>query len=565
LAGKTGIGTGPNGQREQQKGPIPDLSLLVWDGRRVYIIYDTNVVSNFSVAAARNELAKELAGRGADIYFVDIPPEDGINGIDDFLAKHGPGPALHLFREARRFVPEAELVRFLCTDLGNEQAFELLYGNDFLYNFTAKQWNCWTGVIWQPDEIGAADRAMVDVACKRLRDVGLMPVTTEAEKKNKKQAVRGAIRLQSVGARQAALLSATTNPRFARRSEDFNTQPLLFACANGVLELDTGRFRTGLRSDMLTLATPVYWVPEARSERWLRFLNDIFPDRPEMVTFIKRAVGYSLTALTREEVFFILHGRSGRNGKGTFLRTLSAVLGTYATNTAFSTLIADRDHAKGPRNDIAALAGKRFVSAQESNEGVRFDEALIKSLTGGDLITARFLHQEFRTFAPTWKIWLSTNNPPEIRGTDGGIWSRPKLIPFTVSFKGREDRSLKDTLLDPNELSGILCWAAEGAREYLECGLEYPDEVVKATEDYKAESNMVARFVQECCVCADGLRAKARPLYQEFSRWAEGSGGMSETAFGRRLTDMGFQKTHTGRGTVYVGIAPMNANTESEP
>ena len=141
---------------------------------------------------------------------------------------------------------------------------------------------------------------------------------------------------------------------------------------------------------------------------------------------------------------------------------LSAVLGDYAANTEFSTLIADRDRGKGPRNDIASIAGRRFVTAQESCEGAQFDESLIKALTGGDLITARFLHKEFFTFRPTWKIWLASNHKPEIRGTDDGIWSRPNLIPFTVSFEGREDRGLKAALLTPQELSGILRWAVEG-------------------------------------------------------------------------------------------------------
>jgi len=347
-------------------------------------------------------------------------------------------------------------------------------------------------------------------------------------------------------------------------SEDFDFDDYLLGCGNGVIDLRKCDFRAGRREDMLTKATPVYWVPEAKCERWLTFLEEVFPGRREMVAFLKRAVGYSLTGLTREEVFFILYGL-GRNGKGTFLRVLSAVLGEYAANTEFSTLIADRDRGRGPRNDIASIADKRFVTAQESREGAQFDEALIKALTGGDLITARFLHKEFFTFRPTWKIWLATNHKPEIRGTDDGIWSRPKLIPFTVSFEGREDRGLKDALLDLQELSGILRWAVEGCREYLSDGLHYPQEVLEATAKYKTESDQVGQFIAECCVHGEYARAKATPLYLAFSKWADGSDVMSQTAFGRRIVEMGFRKEHTERGNEYVGLGLLDPRVKEQP
>jgi len=156
------------------------------------------------------------------------------------------------------------------------------------------------------------------------------------------------------------------------------------------------------------------------------------------------------------------------------------------------------------------------------------------------------------------------NGSTEIRGTDGGIWSRPKLIPFTVSFRGREDRGLKNALLGPAELSGVLRWAVEGCQEYLESGLAYPDEVVQATEDDKADSNIVARFVDECCAQGDTFRARARPLYQEFSKWAESSDGITEKAFGTRLKALGFPSKHTNTGNVYLGIARMNAKEGEE-
>jgi putative DNA primase/helicase len=562
--------TGPTGKRVSVSSPIAQLGLITWAGRRVYILFDNNALTNPMVAAARNKFAQELAGRGADVFLIDLPAEDDVNGIDDYLAKHGPEPAMKLIEQARVFDPNERLTRLHYTDLGNEQAFEILYGDDFLYNWTSKQWLQFDGIIWRPDTIGSADRAMVEVAAARLQathkvqeDAAQFAKTGDV-RLNQKKAISGALKLQNIRNRECALTSASTNPQFARSAEEFDLDDYLFGCGNGVLDLRNGQFRAGRREDMLTRATPVYWIAEAKCERWLKFLNEVFPGRPDMIAFLKRAVGYSLTGLTREEVFFILYGL-GRNGKGTFLRVLSAVLGDYAANTEFSTLIADRDRGKGPRNDIASIAGKRFVTAQESREGAQFDESLIKALTGGDLITARFLHKEFFTFRPTWKIWLATNHKPEIHGTDDGIWSRPKLIPFTVSFEGREDRGLKDALLSPLELSGILCWAVEGCREYLDDGLHYPEEVLAATANYKAESDLVGQFIADCCVRGEYARAKATPLYLAFSKWAEGSDNMSQTAFGRRIVEKGFEKRHTETGNEYQGLALLDPRIKEQP
>lgn len=501
---------------------------------------------------------------GSDIHFVDLPAEAGVNGVDDFLAKHGPAAAQLLFAHATVYDPDERLAKLHYTDLGNEAAFQILRGRDFLYDWTAGQWLHWNGTIWRPDETGLADRAMVEVAAARLQATQKVQDADEEfratgdVRRNRKRSVAAALKLQNTNNRSKALESARTNPQFARKADNFNQDDLLLACSNGVIDLRTSEFRPGRREDLIRVAAAASWVPGASCDGWLQFLSDVFPNRPDILAFLKRAVGYSLTGLTREEVFFILYGL-GRNGKGTFLRTLLAVFGDYATNTEFSTLIADRDRARGPRNDVATLAGKRFVTAQESREGAQLDESLIKALTGGDLITARFLHKEFFTFRPTWKIWLATNHKPEIRGTDTGIWSRPKLIPFTVSFDGRENMGLKDALMAPAELSGVLKWAVDGCREYLDDGLRYPDEVLQATAMYRSESDLVGQFIAECCVQGDGFRTKARPLYQEFAKWAEGTNGMTETAFGRRLAEKGLRKVHGDTGNHYVGIALMSA------
>jgi putative DNA primase/helicase len=210
---------------------------------------------------------------------------------------------------------------------------------------------------------------------------------------------------------------------------------------------------------------PVWFDPKATCERWLKFLAEVFPgEYAAIIPFLRRAIGYSLTGLTREECLFLMTG-DGRNGKGSILNTLMALLGDYGGTAAFSTFLAQKDDSR-PREDIASMVGKRFISAQETKKEASLAEEVIKSLTGGDMIRARRLYANGFEFTPKFKIWLATNHKPKLTGTDLAIWSRLKTIPFTQSFAGREDKNLKSALLE--ELSGILNWAIEGCQEWQE-------------------------------------------------------------------------------------------------
>jgi putative DNA primase/helicase len=227
-------------------------------------------------------------------------------------------------------------------------------------------------------------------------------------------------------------------------------------------------------------------------------------------------------------------------------------LGEYAGTADFSTFIK-RHGDNGPRDDVANMKGKRFFLAQEAREGAALAESLIKWLTGGDRIRARRLYENSSEFDPTHKIWLATNHKPEIRGTDPAIWSRIKLIPFEVSFEGLEDKTLKQTLLD--ELPGILAWAVKGCTEWQRKGLKFPESVVRATQEYRDESDQVGRFIQDCCVVGGLAQAKARSLYRAYQKWAEDAGEevLSETAFGTRLSGR-FGKVKKETGSWYTGI-----------
>jgi putative DNA primase/helicase len=261
---------------------------------------------------------------------------------------------------------------------------------------------------------------------------------------------------------------------------------------------------------------------------WLAFLDRIFDGDAELIAFVQRAVGYSLTGETGEHVFFLLHG-TGANGKGTLVETVKKLLGDYARAIRVEALLASNYNTDGgPNEDVANLLGVRFASTAEPGDQFRLNEARVKALTGGDTISARRLHSHLFEFTPTHKIWLAANHKPEIRGLDEGIWRRVLLIPFDVTIPEKErDTKLLDKLAA--ELPGVLNWAIQGLRTYREVGLNPPERVIAATQDYRAEQNVLADFISELCVTQKqlslvgkniGLPSLGKDVYSEYCRWA---------------------------------------------
>jgi putative DNA primase/helicase len=283
--------------------------------------------------------------------------------------------------------------------------------------------------------------------------------------------------------------------------------------------------------------------------------------------FLQRSVGYALTDNVSERCFWILHG-IGRNGKGTFLDTIRAVLGDYAATAAASVLMAKERN--GMQNDVAVLRGARFVAASESDDGARIAEALVKSLAGGnDVITARLMYAEFFSFMPTFKIFLATNHKPRITGTDDAIWDRVRLVPFTVRIAEKDqDVDLGGKLR--RELSGILNWAIEGYREWRKLGgLRTPDAVRAATGEYREESDVLGNWIADCCEVRPFHRESASLLYQSYKGWAISNGHptMAARTLGIKLAERGFTKIKNS-GIEYQGLkvtAPVWQQRAAQP
>jgi putative DNA primase/helicase len=543
--GKTGRTEGSHGGWADVKGTISDWDTVVWQRREVTILFDSNVHTNESVAIARRMLAQELRSRGAIVRFVDIPADAGINGVDDLVGAWGSDRVLDLIQSSA-YDPQERKKPLVLTEIGNAERFVEAYRGDV--HFCQQSWLVWDGTRFAPDE----DKKVERYAKATIRQLHSDALAIE-DKETREATVKFAMRSESDHGIRALLSRAAAEEGVTIGADDLDTDPWLLNVLNGTIDLRTGDLRPHSREDLISKVAPVRFDPDALCPRWMEFLAQVFEPHPDAIPFVQRGFGYSLTGIIREECFFLLHG-IGRNGKGTLLKTAQAVLGgDYSSTADFSTFIATRDD-RGPRDDVANMRGRRFVVSQEMREGAPLAEATVKWLTGGDRVRARNLYERSSEWLPEHKLWLAANRRPVIKGTDPGIWSRIRLLPFDVSFEGREDRGLKAALLD--ELPGILAWAVQGCLEWQRHGLGTCESVQSATAEYRIESDQLARFIEDCCIVVATAQARARKLYECYRSWADRGGeeAVTEKTFGLNLIERNFRKEHTKSGNLYVGI-----------
>jgi putative DNA primase/helicase len=355
---------------------------------------------------------------------------------------------------------------------------------------------------------------------------------------------------------------AKSEPGVPVTPERLDADPWVLNVCNGTLDLRTGHLRPHARADLLTKLAPVTYDPGALCPTWEAFLSRILAGDVALIRFVQKVIGYSLTGSTQEQCLFILYG-AGANGKSTLIQTISALLGDYARQTPTESLLVQR--GDGVRNDLARLQGARFVSAVEVEGGRRLAEALVKQLTGGDTITARFLYGEHFEFQPMFKLWLAVNHKPVVQGTDHAIWRRLRLIPFTVTIPAAEqDKRLTEKLRA--ELPGILRWAVEGCLAWQQEGLAPPTAVKRATGDYRAEMDVIAAFIRDCCVVEPQRQVSTSELYAEYRGWCEqmGESAVTQKAFGTALRERGCTPGRTSGGRLWVGIALREEETEPQ-
>ena len=498
-----------------------------------------------------DRVARSLHGIASSIRIIPLPglPQGG--DVSDWLDADGDAKRLVELCEAAppwaspsatTSSPErAEPILIPYCDEALTLTFSARHDDDLRYCETFGKWFEWEGRRWRED-----DRRRVFSHARRLcRDKSSEALVSI---ENEKTAAKIANVVASAKTVAAVVNLARADARHATASDDWDADPWALNTPAGIVDLRTGQMRPHDRTALCSKMTAV--APTAAScPLWTQFLDQVTAGDADLQRFLRRIAGYGLTGSTREHALFFLYG-TGANGKGTFLNTLTAILGDYARVAGMDTFT--ESHSDRHPTELAMLRGARLVAAQETEEGRRWAESRIKALTGGDPISARFMRQDFFTYTPQFKLLIAGNHKPGLRNIDEAIRRRFHLLPFTVRIPPEQrDPNLFEKL--KAEWPGILRWALEGCLEWQAQGLNPPAAVIEATAEYFDDEDSFGRWLEECCARDAMAHETTRDLYAAWTAWAERSGMSpgSEPKFRGALKARGFsakREPGTGRG-----------------
>ncbi|WP_207688598.1 phage/plasmid primase, P4 family [Desulfonema limicola] len=438
---------------------------------------------------------------------------------------------------------------FALTDLGNAERLVAQCGDDIHYCHTMGKWLIWDGKRWIIDK----SETIKSKAKKVVRNI-YAEAQKEDDDRRRREIVSHATKSESASRIKSMISLAKSEAGIPVSQDDLDKNQFLLNCLNGTIDLKTGELLPHNREHLITKLVPVEYNPKALCPTWDSFMNRIMDNNQNLISFLQRAVGYSLTGDTGEQCMFIFWG-TGANGKSTFLQTIGKMLDDYSMNTPTQTLLVKRQGAMS--NDVAKLKGARFVTASEAETDQKLAEGLIKQMTGSDTISARFLFQEWFDFNPTHKIFLGTNHKPVINGTDNAIWRRIRLVNFDVTIPESErDKRLLSKLQE--ELSGILAWAVRGCLDWYKNGLGEPEEVKEATDDYREEMDILAQFLKDRCKEKDGAKELSKDIWEQYQEWCEDNGEsmITRKSFSMKMKEKGFKTCRIGSsgGRGWIGI-----------
>lgn len=397
-----------------------------------------------------------------------------------------------------------------------------------------RQWMTWTGRVWERD----CTLRVFDAVRAHVRSTSWVVDNTRA--------------LLKAATIAAVERLARSDRAYAATVDQWDADPWLLNTPGGIIDLSTGIVGEHTPAAYCTMMTTVAPLP-TDCPRWRSFLADVTKEDAELMAFLQRVLGYTLTGRTTDHALFFAHGGGG-NGKSTFLDTITGILGNYAVSAPMEVFVAS--HSDRHPTELAMLRGARLVTAVETDEGRRWAESRIKALTGGDQITARFMRENFFTFIPTFKLIVIGNHKPRLHAVDEAMRRRLHLIPFEATFTG--NRLIKDMpALLREEAPGILHWMIEGCLQWQRCGLSPPERVRAATAAYFENQDIMAEWRSECCETGPGFWESPRGLFASWRDYAKAAeypiGQMS--SFVDRLEAAGFrQYKDRKKGRHWVGI-----------
>src|SRR5215212_2308552 len=408
----------------------------------------------------------------------------------------------------------------------------------------------WDGKRWSKNRGGALVLYAVETARAIFRDAERV-----AEEDKQKKIAEWAIRSQSLERLKAMWTLAKAD--LSITPEELDTDPMLLNVENGTLDLRTGSLKEHNPKDLITKLAPVEFDLTAKSPTFDKFLKQILGDK-ELIAFVQRYLGYSLTGSTKERAMAVLHG-VGKNGKSKLVELFQDLLGDYSGVANPNTIMQQRYGDATVQYQLAELTGVRFVGMAETKREVQLEESVVKQITGNDTISARSPYGRPFGYGPAFKIWFSTNHKPEIPDGSEAIWDRLKLIPFTKRFEGAgADTDLPEKLR--KELPGVLAWAVMGCVEWYQNGLGTAAVVEAATAAYRTETDVMERFMSEVCEFGPDKVVTKAALYEAYEQWCSEEDEEPKTikAFGSIMKEKGavlnFKESKNNKSRIWKGI-----------
>ncbi len=528
--------------------PTPD-TLIPWDRLPARVKAALNgskpaakatqgrVIPNGQRNATATKIAGAMRRQGADRGAIEAAlsklnyetplSEKEIEAIAGSVAKYEPQP-------------DADRDNLLTlTDVGNSERMVALHGKKLRYSYERGLWLLYTGKRWEWDAGGE----IIKLAKETARKVYLEAANEPDD--NKREALAKHAKASQNNQRIKAMIELA-RAELAIKIEDLNADQYLLNCNNGTINLRTGELKSHNPDDLLTYYIPLDYEPGANSQVWQGFIHRIFEDNEGLISYVQKSLGYSITGCQDEQALWFNHG-PGSNGKTTLMGIIIDILGDYATEIDPLAFVVDKNSRTGPNEALASLYNKRFAAATEVKTGMTLDVALIKRMTGGEMIRCERKFEHGFNFKPTHKLWLSGNHEPRIADTTNSIWNRLKYIPFKATIEEKERIKGLRNLISRNHGTAVLAWLVEGCRMWQSEGLGEPVEVKEAIQAYRESQDVLHDYLLELCVLESGATILVADLYREYKGWAEKNDikPMGKITFGNRLKEKGLT-TYTG-------------------
>ncbi|PSJ87756.1 phage/plasmid primase, P4 family [Aeromonas veronii] len=547
---------------------------------------DRDVVTFFDTDEAGDKYRSKVARLGLKLTQVKLP--DSVKDIDEYLHGDNPLPLTELVAsftlvesvaeaeaeaeaeavqdddqqpEVVKVMPRTAIFENELNDSANAERFVQMHGHNLKFVPELGGFIHFDGTHWTQNDL--MPMTLAQTVGKEIQEIGQALIKKACKKEEFAWAYsvhrHGSSSLNRAGIQNMLELA---KPMMTARLHELNANPMLLGTANGVIDLKSGRLLAPRRAFMMTHHSPVAYDPTATCPRWEQFIGEITCGDAEYAAFLQRCVGYWITGRTDEQLLFFLHG-GGCNGKSTFMSVIQQLLGEFSRQISSNVLLFNRNGNNGPNPSLTKLVDARLVVANELPEGSRMDENLVKAMTGDDVIVARapYAKKEME-FHPSFSLVMVGNHKPEIRDTSNGMWRRMLMLPFNAAFtKAQLDPMLMEKLRA--EMPGILNWAIQGCQMWQEQRLKasIPARLKQDVETYRAESDMVGCFLEECTQARAVAKVPMSEVYAVYSRWAQQNGewAMKQLALKKKLIEKGFAVPRYNSKATVIGLTLLDS------